>query len=91
DIAIPVSWYTIESNRNNIIFFRINGPAYSASTCFIPEGNYSTTTLAQAMVYAMNAKYPFGVMPSVTPHTRFVASSNMTSNTVTIYKKLSLL
>ena len=27
DITILVSWYTIESGRNNIIYFRINGPA----------------------------------------------------------------
>ncbi|MFM7987347.1 MAG: hypothetical protein ACKPKO_49345 [Candidatus Fonsibacter sp.] len=49
------------------------------------EGNYSTTTLAQAMADEMNKKYPFGVMPSITPPIRFVASSNMTSNTITIY------
>ncbi|MFM7986874.1 MAG: hypothetical protein ACKPKO_46925 [Candidatus Fonsibacter sp.] len=79
-----MSWYTIESNRNNIIYFRINGSTYSASKCFIPEGNYSTITLAQAMVDAMNAKYPFGITPGVTPPIRFVASANLTSNTITI-------
>ena len=51
---------------------------------FIPEGNYSTITLAQAMVDAMNANYPFGIMPGVTPPIRFVASSSITSNTITI-------
>ena len=32
DITIPVSWYTIEAGRNNIIYFTINGAAYSAVT-----------------------------------------------------------
>ncbi|MFM7989680.1 MAG: hypothetical protein ACKPKO_61245, partial [Candidatus Fonsibacter sp.] len=45
----------------------INGAAYSASKATIPEGNYSTITLAQAMADEMNKKYPFGVMPGVTP------------------------
>jgi len=84
DITILVSWYTIEAGRNNIIYFRINGAAYSASKGTIPEGNNSTITLAQAMADEMNKKYPFGVMPGVTPPVRFVASSNLTSNTITI-------
>ena len=84
DITIPVSWYTIESGRNNIIYFRINGAAYSASKATIPEGNYSTITLAQAMAEEMHKKYPFGVTTGVTPPVRFVASSNLTSNTITI-------
>ena len=36
------------------------------------------------MVDEMNKKYPFGVTPGVTPPVRFVASSNLTSNTITI-------
>ena len=89
DITIPVSWYTIESIRYNIIYFRINGPTYSASECFIPEGNYSTITLAQAMVDEMNKKYTFGVMPGITPTAHFVASGNLTGNTITINNKPS--
>ena len=33
----------------------------------------------------MNQNYPFGVMPGITHPIRFVASSNMTSNTINIY------
>ena len=34
DITIPVSWYSVEAGRNHMIYFRINGPAYSASNAF---------------------------------------------------------
>ena len=36
------------------------------------------------MVDAMNANYPFGMTPGVTPPIRFAASGNLTSNTITI-------
>ena len=82
DITIPVSWYTIESGRNNIIYCRTHGSAYSASKAILPEGNYTTLTLAQAMAYVMNASYPFGVMLGSTPPVRFVATGNLTSNII---------
>ncbi|MFM7985650.1 MAG: hypothetical protein ACKPKO_40695, partial [Candidatus Fonsibacter sp.] len=32
----------------------------------------------------MNNKYPFGVMPGVTPTAHFVATCNLANNTITI-------
>ena len=49
DITVPVSWYTVEAGRNDTIYFRINGTAYAPSQTALPEGNYNTTSLGQAL------------------------------------------
>ena len=84
DVTIPVSWYTIEAGRNNIVYYRINGPAYTVLKTYMSESKISTITLAQAMADVMNAHYGCGV-PGETVRVRFFASGNLTSNTITIY------
>ena len=60
DITVPVSWYTVEAGRHDTIYFRINGTAYAPSQTALPEGNYSTTSLGQALCVVMSAHYPCG-------------------------------
>ena len=54
-ITIPVSFYTIESGRNYNIKSIIGDPHYHCRS--IPEGNYNTITLNQAIFIAMNTAY----------------------------------
>ena len=49
DITVPVSWHTVETGRNATIYFRINEDNYAVSQSTIPEGNYNTSTLADAL------------------------------------------
>jgi hypothetical protein len=51
DVCIPVSWYTIDANRNNKLWFTFNG---ALQTVEVPPGNYSLVTLNTAIVDAMN-------------------------------------
>ena len=37
DITIPVRWYTVEAGIQDTLYFRINGPAFSASKSILPE------------------------------------------------------
>ena len=58
DISIPVSWYTIDSGRNNLFYFGVavgigNQQVFTGS---IAPGNYTITTLASAISDAMNSK-----------------------------------
>jgi hypothetical protein len=55
DVCIPVSWYTVDSNRNNNIYFKVNGIKNKVS---IPKGDYNLTSLNNAIVSALNAVYP---------------------------------
>ena len=75
---------TNEPNNNNIIYLRINGPAYSASKSILVDGSYTTITLAQAMADVMNASYRFGILPGDTVPIWFLASGILTSSTITI-------
>ena len=65
-----------------IICFRINGTDYEPTQCTIPEGNYSTTTLAAALCRARNENYPINA-PTGTP-TRYVPSAKLSNHIITI-------
>jgi hypothetical protein len=51
DVSIPVSWYTIDANRNNKLWFTYIGVQQMVE---IPPGNYSLVTLNTAIADAMN-------------------------------------
>jgi hypothetical protein len=53
DIAIPVSWYAVAANRNNVFYFKING---TVSMETIIPGDYSLITFNEALVSLMNSK-----------------------------------
>ena len=53
------------------------------SQCTIPEGNYNTSTLADALCTAMNNNYPFTSAPGTAP-SRFVPSAYVSNNAITI-------
>ena len=67
DITFPESWYTVEAGSNDTIYFRINEDNYACSQSTIPEGNYSTSTLADALFKAMNNNSPFTSDPGTSP------------------------
>ena len=77
-----MSWYTVEAGHNDTIYFRINGTAYAPSQTALPEGNYSTTSLGQALCDVMNAHYPYGHPGSITNKFNFKAS--LRNNTIAI-------
>ena len=52
DVCIPHTWYTVETGRNDKLHFGFNS---GNSIVSIPEGNYTTTTLGEAIAAAMNA------------------------------------
>ena len=51
DVSIPVSWCTIDTGRNDTIYFRLND-VYTTSV--IPIGNYNLVSLNEAIVKTMN-------------------------------------
>ena len=53
DVAIPVSWYTIEEGRNNELFVRVNGVLHAFS---IASGNYSLVSLNEGIVATMDLR-----------------------------------
>jgi hypothetical protein len=55
DVSIPVSWYSVEEGRNNKLYFYVDGVRTVLS---IPSGNYTVTSLNNALVEAMNGFYP---------------------------------
>ena len=79
DITIPVSFYTIESGRNNNVYFTKGDHHYHRRS--IPEGNYNTITLNQAIATAMNTAYPLtgGAHP-----TKFTANPDFNNNKIGI-------
>ena len=70
DVCIPVSWYTVEENRNNKFYFRIDDQNYAAN---IPQGNYNITSLNSKLVELMN-----------NIRNKFVAFTNLNTNTISI-------
>jgi hypothetical protein len=54
DVAIPVSWYTIEEGRNNNLYFKVGNEVIKKS---VPPGNYSLVTLNEELVNEMNASF----------------------------------
>ena len=57
DICLPITWYTIEENRNDFFIFQFNTlNTYTA----IPPGNYTTEDLGNQMVKTMNETFPTG-------------------------------
>ena len=55
DVSIPVSWYAVDSNRNNKLYVNINGVN---SVVDIPSGNYSVASLSAAIGDALNSIGP---------------------------------
>ena len=64
DVCLPVSWYTIETGKNDILFFEFENVLKQA---IIKEGNYTTQEFAAALNSALlTASSPlviFGVSP----------------------------
>ena len=64
DVCLPVSWYTIEANKNDIMFFDFEGILRQA---IIKEGNYTTQEFAAALntalIAALNPPPVLGVNP----------------------------
>ena len=74
DICIPYSWYKIDEDRNNKLYFKIGSTVYVKT---MPAGNYATTTFNAVIVTLMN-----------TVQGTFTANVNITSNTVGILTNL---
>ena len=90
DITIPVTWYTIEAGRNNIIYYRVNVNSSYVAKCELYEGNYTTTSLALALTAVMNTNYPAVSRPAAlsvcatAPPVLFSVTSDLPSNTIAI-------
>ena len=52
-LCVPVSFYGVQKNRNNLFFFSINGGVLQQYE--LPEGNYKADLLIAALVNAINA------------------------------------
>ena len=87
DITVPVSWYTIEAGRNNTVYYRLHTDNTLVAKCELPEGNYTTTSLAQSLVDVMNDHYPSMpvAMSAGASAVKFIATSSLVSNTISIF------
>jgi len=56
DITITVSFYTIESGRNNKLYYKVNDANIDVLT--IPDGNYNTVSLNATIADQLNLFYP---------------------------------
>ena len=54
DICIPHCWYTIEYYNSNLYFRNITGSTYTDYKVQLPQQNYDISSLADAIVNAMN-------------------------------------
>lgn len=72
DISIPVSWYAIGKDRNDHLYYKVNGIEHSA---ILPEGNYSLIDLNNAIVAELNRYYAnfFQAFPNVKMNTVGIA------------------
>ncbi|MFM7985458.1 MAG: hypothetical protein ACKPKO_39700, partial [Candidatus Fonsibacter sp.] len=57
DVSIPVSFFTIEEARNNKLYYRVNNANIDVAA--IPDGNYNTVSLNNAIADLMNLFYPY--------------------------------
>ena len=90
DICIPVSWYMIDANRNNNLYFQVyrgldssGNQSFTVFTSTITPGNYNITSLASAITTAMNDttnRKPFTGLSIGT----FTATANLNQNTISI-------
>lgn len=80
DITIPVSFYTIESGRNNKLYYKVNDANIDVLT--IPDGNYNTVSLNATIVDQLNLFYPLSSAGA--PAEKFVAFPNLSTNTLVI-------
>jgi hypothetical protein len=56
-VCLPVSWYSVQKNRNNMFYFKIN--TLSSSMFYaveIDENNYKADTLSTVLANAINSK-----------------------------------
>ena len=77
DVSLPVSWYTIDSTRNNKIWFSLNGVLQMVE---VPLGNYRLVSLNAAIVDAMNKGT--AIMPPV--GNRFQSDPSVSTNKIGI-------
>ncbi len=52
-VCVPVSWYSVQKNRNNKFYFKIG--MTSLQSIEIPENNYKADTLVAELVKAINS------------------------------------
>ena len=92
DLCIPVSWYMIDANRNNQLYFQVcrgggtdssGNPPYTTFTSTITPGNYNITSLAAAISSAMNDTTNRKPSTGLSIGT-FTATANLTTNTISI-------
>ena len=86
DITVPVSWYTIEAGRNNTVYYILHTDNTLIAKCELPEGNYTTASLAQSLVDVMNVHYPSVpvALSAGGSADKFIATSSFVSNTISI-------
>jgi hypothetical protein len=78
DIAIPVSWYAVAANRNNVFYFKINGTVYMET---IIPGDYSLITFNEALVGLMNSKLnAFTSHPTVSDNSVGIRVTSLVTN-----------
>ena len=80
DVTIPVSFYTIEASRNNKLYYRVNNAHIDVAT--IPDGNYNTVSLNNAIVDLMNLFYPLSSTGA--PAEQITALPSLSTNTIII-------
>ena len=83
DVSIPVSWYPIIADRNDHLYYKVDG---AAGVVVVPEGNYNLGSLNTAIVNQLNAG---GI------ETHFVANALTLTNEIeiqiTVNKHFSIL
>jgi hypothetical protein len=86
DVTIPISFYTIEAGRNDMIYFIIiaNSEFEDHLMCAkrIPEGNYSLVTLNNAIANIMNTGY-LSPINTVIPN-KFISTPSISKNKILI-------
>lgn len=86
DVTIPISFYTIEAGRNDMIYFIIgaNSASEDVKMCAkrIPEGNYSVVTLNNAIANIMNTGYLSSTVTTIP--SKFVSVPSVSKNKIII-------
>ena len=79
DVCLPVSWYTSEANKNDIMFFEFEGLLKQA---IVKEGNYTTSELAPAISNAMYLAIGNTTIPNPFGVTFYRPTNSLTSSTI---------
>lgn len=78
-VCIPVSWYSVQKERNNKFYFKIG--SYGLEAAVIPEGNYNVQTLVTVLVNAINKVFTDSVTGIYDPDKNTIAISITNANT----------